>query len=202
MFGVLESVMKTEEKVIEYTMSSLRSASEVYKQGGNVTMKHRDQLFRLHYDNRRVLDWETTIPPGVEMLIDSQPIEGVKVGKSLRFISSLSKKNQFMRYNVSKVQSKYKDEGEIAIRKFIKAVVSTPPQFNIPPASFSSNRSLLAFVKEYNPAYKVSLEVISRYKRRGVKLGKIKRTKDALKFTSYVKSVIPSFNESQFYLTE
>lgn len=52
---LFEGVLKSERKELEYVQSSLRSAKEVYKDGGNVTMKYRDQIFRMHYDNRRVL---------------------------------------------------------------------------------------------------------------------------------------------------
>ena len=53
---LLEGCLKSEVKTIEYVQSSLRSASEIYKEGGNVTPKYRDQQFRMHYDNRRLLD--------------------------------------------------------------------------------------------------------------------------------------------------
>lgn len=202
LFCVLEGVIKSEEKVIEYTMSSLRSASEIYKKGGHVTMKHRDQLFRLHYDNRRVLDVVTSIPPNVEKLVDSQPLQSIKHGRGLRFICALRKKSTYSKFTASKENTVYKNDGEIAIRKFLKSALSVPPLFNIPSSSFESNRDLLAFVKAYNTEIKISVEVLSRYKRRGVKIGKIKRTKDAMKFTSYVKTRFPSFDEDQFYLTD
>jgi hypothetical protein len=53
--GFLE-VLKSDMKTIEFSQSRLRSASEIYQKGGHVTMIHRDQLFRMHYDNRRVLN--------------------------------------------------------------------------------------------------------------------------------------------------
>jgi hypothetical protein len=52
--GLLNTI-KTENKTLEFVQSSLRSASDVYKKGGHVTMKYRDQIFRMHYDNRRQL---------------------------------------------------------------------------------------------------------------------------------------------------
>lgn len=52
---LLVNCIKTESKTIEFIQSRLRSASEIYKKGGHVTMQYRDQLFRMHYDNRRVL---------------------------------------------------------------------------------------------------------------------------------------------------
>jgi hypothetical protein len=50
------STFKSEHKTLEFIQSRLRSASEIYKKGGQVTMVYRDQLFRMHYDNRRVLN--------------------------------------------------------------------------------------------------------------------------------------------------
>lgn len=46
-------VLNTPEKKIEYIMGSLTSSKEIYKNGGHVVMKGRDQIFRLHFDNRR-----------------------------------------------------------------------------------------------------------------------------------------------------
>jgi hypothetical protein len=52
---LLTGVMKSETRTLEFVQSSLRSASDIFKGGGNVTGKYRDQIFRMHYDNRRVL---------------------------------------------------------------------------------------------------------------------------------------------------
>lgn len=41
---------------MEYIQGSLRSAIKVYKEGGQVTMVNRDQIYRMHYDNRRVIE--------------------------------------------------------------------------------------------------------------------------------------------------
>jgi hypothetical protein len=48
-------VLNTPEKKIEYIMTSLTSSKEIYKHGGHVIMKSRDQTFRLHFDNRRCI---------------------------------------------------------------------------------------------------------------------------------------------------
>jgi len=50
------SIFKSENKTIEYVQGRLRSASDIYKKGGHVTMVRRDQLFRMHFDNRRILE--------------------------------------------------------------------------------------------------------------------------------------------------
>ena len=193
--------MKTDKKVMEFIMSSLRSAGDIYKKGGHVTMKHRDQLFRLHYDNRRVISWESTIPSTVEKLVDSLPVECVKTCENLRFIGSLSKKKLYGKYTSSSGTNKYRSVGEIAVRNFIKGVVSTPPLFNLPQGCFRTNKLLLDFIKNHNPVYNISKESISRYKSRDVMLCKVPRTKECMGFITYVKSAFPSFDSDAFFLS-
>lgn len=55
LLDLLIECFKSEPKTLEYIQNSLRSATEIYKKGGHVTMKYRDQVFRMHYDNRRAL---------------------------------------------------------------------------------------------------------------------------------------------------
>lgn len=52
--------LNTPEKKIEYIMNSLTSSKEIYKHGGHVIMKNRDQTFRLQFDNRRHIISEET----------------------------------------------------------------------------------------------------------------------------------------------
>jgi hypothetical protein len=88
MLELFINTMKTEHKTIEYVQSRLRSASDIYKKGGQVVMVKKDQLFRMHFYNRRVLQGETSIPPAVEMLMDSLPLPEIKVGANFRGISN------------------------------------------------------------------------------------------------------------------
>lgn len=53
--GMLD-LIKSEHKTMEFTQSRLRSAADIYNKGGQVTMQYRDQIFRMHFDNRRVLN--------------------------------------------------------------------------------------------------------------------------------------------------
>jgi hypothetical protein len=193
-------VLKSDNKTLEYVQGSLRSARDIYKKGGHVTMKYRDQLFRLHFDNRRVLDWESTIPSTVECLIDSAPVACVKTGEGLRFIGSLVKKKLFGKYTSSSGNNKYKISDEIAVRNFLKGVVSTPPLFNLPSDCFKTRKDLISFVERYNPALNISLESLSRYRQRKVKLGLVQRSKESDKFVSYVHESFPHFDERSFYL--
>lgn len=71
MLEVFTESLKTESKTIEYIQSRLRSASEVYKHGGHVTMIYRDQQFRMHFDNKRVIQIPSNHTVALEVLMDS-----------------------------------------------------------------------------------------------------------------------------------
>jgi hypothetical protein len=49
MLSVFLATVKSEHKTIEYVQSRLRSANEIYKRGGQLTMVKKDQLFRMHF---------------------------------------------------------------------------------------------------------------------------------------------------------
>jgi hypothetical protein len=200
---LLESVMTSECKTLEYVQGRLRSASDIYKQGGNVTKKYRDQLFRLHYDNRRLLNWESSIPPSLENLIDSNPHSAVTDGKNLRFIGSLLKKNTYGKYlSGGGVSTKYADKSELAVRNFVKGLVSSPPKYNLPPHEFITNIEILDYVKRYKPELKLSVDQVSLYKNRVVKLGKLQKTKQTEEFVNYVLKRFPCFDTKSFYLSD
>jgi hypothetical protein len=200
LYKILESVLKSDNKTVEYIQGSLRSAREIYKKGGHVTMKYRDQLFRLHFDNRRVLNWESTIPSTVECLVDSEPVVCVKSGECLRFIGSLSKKKLFGKYTSSSGSNKYKSSVEIAARNFVKGVLASPPLFNLPSECFKTRDDLRKFVQGYKSEIGISLETMSRYKSRDVKLGLVQKTKETQRFVDYVRVAFPNFDEGLFYL--
>jgi len=56
MLEILIETFQSESKTIEYIQSRLRSATDIFKKGGHVTMVYKDQQFRMHYDNKRVLE--------------------------------------------------------------------------------------------------------------------------------------------------
>lgn len=191
---------KSEPKTIEFIQTSLRSASEIYKHGGHVTMKYRDQLFRMHYDNRRVLLWETTIPSTIEVLVDSKPVKNVQEGDNLRTISRMYKQKLYGKYsNAGTGVNKYRDNEEIAVRYFLKGLVATPPKFNLPPDSFYTYKEIIAFVKEFNPKLRFNEKDLSNYKNRNVKVLKVQKSKETEAFVRYVKEKFDSFDIGSFY---
>lgn len=203
--SVLEAVIKSETKEIEYVQTSLRSAKEIYKDGGNVTLKYRDQLFRMHYDNRRVLQWESSIPSHIENLVDSKPIESVVECGNMRSIGRQLKTRMYSRYGGDIGQkNKYKDKLEIVLRNFVKGLETSPPLFNLPPNAFSRDADVVSYLCEYTrrvgAVCKITGKRVSKYRLRSVKIGKIAKTKESEDFIRYVLEKFPSFDSSEFFI--
>ena len=134
-------------------------------------MKYRDQLFRMHSDNRRSLQWQTTIPSSIEMFVDSKPLLEVSEGENLRYISRLNRTKVYGKYtSVGKSANRYIANEDMAIRNFIKGLLTTPPLYNLPANAFWRLRDVIAFVREYNPTIKYCENTLSNYKRMRVKL--------------------------------
>lgn len=134
--GKLEKMLKdafNNDKQIDFISTSLRSALDIYKEGGHVTRIYRDQRFRLNFDGRRevivpddirksiyegVLDWDG-------ILLDSKPVKDPEQSKFYRSVSSLNKSVVYQKHTtVGSSSSKYKNKSELAYRNFIKAYYS------------------------------------------------------------------------------
>lgn len=195
-------IVKSEDKTIEFVQSRLRSASDIYKKGGNVTMVYRDQLFRMHYDNRRLLEWETTIPATIEKLVDSKPLEDINQGKNLRYISQLSKRKLYGKYISSgKALNSYGSKVEIAVRNFLKGLLSTPPKFNLNRNDFFTYCSIVEFIKSFNSEIKITESELALMQHRVKKVRWIpmEKTKDNEKFVCYIQRKFPDFDVESYY---
>lgn len=132
----LEVILKNAfngDKQIDFISTSLRSALDIYKEGGHVTRVYRDQRFRLNFDGRRevivpddirkgiyegVLDWDG-------ILLDSNPVKDPEQSRFYRSVSSLNKSVVYQKTTTAgSSSSKYKDRSELAYRNFIKAYYS------------------------------------------------------------------------------
>ena len=106
---------------------SLRSAKEIYLYGGHVTTKYADRVFRLDYDNKRLIDQivtEKTDNNYSNIMLDSKPVKDVELAKRLRSVKSILKTKPYNRYTSKKVSTKYKSYLDLAIRNFVKLYVS------------------------------------------------------------------------------
>jgi len=88
-----------------------------------VTRVYKDQMFRLQYDNKRLI----IIPKGYEntidfsnILLDSIPVPNKEFSKTLRFLSKFHKQSIYSKGTSSSSGNRYKNYIELAIRNFIK----------------------------------------------------------------------------------
>ena len=95
---------------------------------------------------------------------------------------------------------RYKDKTDIAVRNFVKGLVSSPPLFNLPPSVFSSDKEIVDYVQSYKSGVKMGVERVSLYRQRVVKLGKIVRTPESEDFITFVRAKFPDFDQESFYL--
>lgn len=198
------ATFKTDIKTVEFVQSRLRSASEIYKRGGHVTMVRRDQLFRMHFDNRRVLEWETTIPTQIECLVDSKPLRDIKHGQNLRAISKISKNKLFGKYTSGGTnERKYSRVEDVAVRNFLKGLLSTPPLFNLNRDNFYGYPSIVEYIKTYDSSIKLTCPALAVIQYR-VNVDKLKwlpmeRTPESDKFIQYVQLKFKAFDVEGFY---
>jgi len=89
---LLREGLKSDNKEVIYINKRLRSALDIYKRGGHVTVELKDQTFRLFFDNRRLIittEKENGVFNFEENkwnLLDSKPLEDVEMAELHRYI--------------------------------------------------------------------------------------------------------------------
>ena len=133
---MLKNILKSREKYMEYTRKSLRSAKDIFVQGGHVTTIIKDQTFRLFHNNRRrIIEDETFMNSNrVDLsntLMDSKPLKNINHCKTLRFLSKFPITIPFNKNNANRSQTTYKTNIEVGVRNFIKAYYSKNETFGL-----------------------------------------------------------------------
>ena len=196
MWIAFSEIYASEEKSVEFVQSRLRSASDIYKKGGHVTMVYKDQQFRMHYDNKRLLECKETF----DGLLDSKPHENIKQGENLRGIGKVYKTKQYSRFaNLGVGGTKYLKPVELAVRNFVKGLLSEPPMFNLHRVGLESNQKIVDFIHRFNPEIKITVNSISLLKNRSIKWKCVPRLKETEEFGGYIKQNIDSFNPELFF---
>lgn len=187
-----KEILNSEEKRISYLASSLRSAVDIHKKGGHVSMVFKDQYYSFVYDNKRNILDNTCSQPSFH---DSRPLVDIEQAKQFRFIASLNDKPNYHKHLEPNITKKYKTTDEIAVRNFIKALFAD--ELNLDSKKFKSYSEIAAFIKDYNK-FVISENYIANLKRRKNTRVKIKRTKEVSRFIEYVKSKFPDFDATGF----
>ena len=197
---ILSSTLLTESKSIEYIQTRLRSASDIYKRGGHVTMVYRDQKFRLHYDNRRVLILPHNHDLGINpVLLDSNPLINISQGLNLRFISKLHKTSLYSPFSIGVGKKVYTKHVDVAILNFIKGLLTDPPMYNLTRDGLETYPKISEYITQFNPSLKIKTGNIARLKLSLLTFKTVPKTKQSIEFINYVKIKFPNFDEETFY---
>jgi len=198
---LFKETLKKEDKSLEFIQFSLRSALDIYKEGGHVTPVYKDQIFRLQYDNKR----QIIIPKGYEdtvdfsnILLDSHPVPNKEFSKVFRFLSKFHNQSIYSKGTSSSSGNQYKNYVDLAVRNFIKGLLSDPQKYNLN-TEINSYSELIEFVKGFDDKIKISKHSISKLKNRKMIFKTVPRTKETMKFVVYVKEKFPEFDEDRFF---
>ena len=182
--------LKSNDKTLLFLRSSLRSALDIYKEGGHVTRTYSDQAFRLMYDNKRlIVDSNNT-------LLDSVPLNKADIGELLRYIGNLPKTKQYSRNSSSVNLNKYSNNIELIVRNFVKALLNN--QLGLDINSFENYKHIVSFLSKYSNDIKISENYISQLKRRG-SFVKVPWSIENEKFVNYVKLKFPNFDSNKIW---
>lgn len=197
--------LDSENKSFEYIQSSLRSAKQIYEQGGNVTMKYSDREFSLQYDNRRLIIDNSNEPS--ENLLDSKPLESVEDCEDLRSLKSLVKETGYSRYSPTKTTSKkYKNVLETAARTFIKGLLAETELYGLDRTLLPTYNDIINYIKDYDcekgianlSKMQLTKSSISHLKNRKTITKSVPDTKETRDFASYLESKFPNFKRDEF----
>lgn len=198
---IFKETLKGEDKSWVFVQNSLRSALDIYKGGGHVTRVYKDQMFRLQYDNKRLI----IIPKGYEdtidfsnILLDSIPVPNKEFSKTLRFLSKFHKQSIYSKGTSTSSGNKYKSYIELAVRNFLRGLLSNPPLYNLK-NDWQSYSEIIDFVREFDDRIKITKQSISNLKNRKIIIKTVPRTKETMKFIDFVKIKFPEFDEVSFF---
>lgn len=184
-------------KSVEFIQQRLRSALDLYRNGGHVTKIFADRLFRLHFDNRRIIQIpEKELLANVDFsdkIFDSLPASDIDTVKYLRGMSKINVNPRYDKRlgNLTISQNKYKDYSDIAIRNFIKGVINGLYGDQI---KFDNYEELIKFIKGFKPGFRISKSSISNLKHRPMILQSVPLTEEVRKFNEYVRRTYPNFD--------
>lgn len=190
-------------KTISFASTSLRSALDVYKKGGHVTMGYRDQDFRVYYNNNRIILDE--VEKGG--LLNSRPVESVEEALTLRRFSRLTRSSSYQKNTSVRSINKYTSNLEIGIRAFLKDALTG--QNGIDMSYFTGYRDLIDYIHKFvfSSGYKLKRALDSSYlsqlkmrsKDKVFKPYMVPRLPGITSFFDYVKERFPTYDTTLIY---
>jgi hypothetical protein len=197
----ITSLMRSEDKSFNFLKQQLRSAKDIHTKGGHVTRVNSDQIYRVMFDNKRII-LDNSEKSDKDMLLDSRPLNKVEEGMLVRYISNLPKSVKYSK-NIQNISSRYKSKKEVLFRNFLKALLND--ELNLNSNLFKNYRDIVDYIKDYDSSYSISENYIAQLKRRGnfvkVPYNVGKKSKDLFieGFITYVLIKFPDFNKDGLF---
>jgi len=185
----MESMLGNKE--LTFIQEQLRSGKDIFKFGGNVTEILTDKVYRIMYDNKRII-----IDKEGETLLDSKPLNSVDEGSLLRYISKVPKTNLYTKNMSNGTSGKYKNVLDLTIRNFIRALMHD--KLNLESSKFDSYKEIVSYIKSYDANVLINENIISQLKRRG-NFSKVIKRNESESFVNYIKKKFPDFDENGFF---
>lgn len=200
-YNLIKEGMRNNDKAITFTEKTLRSALDIYKKGGHLTQKFKDKLFRLQFDNKRLIvvpeDCKNPKDVSDKMLV-SIPVPDKDLCSDLRFLFKYDRQSIYNKHTSTLSGNKYKNYTDIAIRNFLKGLLSNPQQYNLK-TKVEKYSELIDFIKNYDSNVKISKQSLSNLKNRPISFKPVPYNNETLKFVKYIKTKYKEFDEKEFF---
>ena len=134
-----------------------------------------------------------------KFFFDSMPVKDSSMCRNLRLISSTPRLTEYNQKTSSIVKNTYRNYKDLGIRNLIKGIISNPPIYPYITSELNTYDSIIDFIHNFDPKFKVSKTSLSNLKNRKMIFKQVPRTIDTLKFCDYVKTHFPQFDESKFF---
>jgi hypothetical protein len=187
-------------KTIEFVQSRLRSSLDIYKKGGHVTKIYSDRIFKLLFDNKRVIDLPEEMKDKTDysdFLLDSKPGVDIEEIGYLRKLSTLSIAKTYDKGLPSNKTKSYKDYTDVVIRNFLKTLLNG--ELEVDGLVFDSYSSIIEFIKGYKKNIRISKQSLSNLKNRPIVLKSVPYNEETELFIGYVKTKFPNFNSQKVF---
>jgi hypothetical protein len=201
LMDIVLKAFESGEKEIHYVQQSLRSGKDVFDDGGHVTPKLSEKVFRLNYDNRRAVDlceYDGLNNPSGSRLLSTVPHDNIDDALMYNLYASLSKSKYASNTGYPNLDSRVKNYVELGLRQFVRGV--TQKKFNVDILEhFPKYKQFIEYLGTLDLGFKVQENYIAVQKRREFIPHIVPRTRDTIEFVSRINKRFPDLDLSVLF---